>query len=143
MAAKAQKGLQFRRKLSLLRNITGSKSVTERGIILDSISHITSLMHQIESMKKHLLKEHQAVRVEKDGKGFLVNVTCEKNGNSNLVITSVLQVFHDLNLSVTQASIDCQCRISMKASVVADDDDDLCLTVQDLTQPLTKAILDN
>uniref|UniRef100_A0A7N0T4H4 Plant bHLH transcription factor ACT-like domain-containing protein n=1 Tax=Kalanchoe fedtschenkoi TaxID=63787 RepID=A0A7N0T4H4_KALFE len=138
-SSKPQKGLRLDRKLSVLRAMTRSKSVSEEGIIADTVAHIASLMRQIESLERDLV-ERQGIKVEKAEQGFKVGVSCElQNGfNPNSMIASVFQVFDNLNLNVAQASIACHGWFSVKASVLADHD--RRVNALDLTRALNETV---
>ncbi|KAL7129839.1 hypothetical protein ABFS83_13G094300 [Erythranthe nasuta] len=108
----------LRRKLHILRTLTKSKSVKKSSIIMDAYHYIYNLKLQVEAIKKeyqYLTNHIQEVKVEKlvGTAGYLgVRIACKKGEE---MMTSILEVFEEMNLDVVQARFTCNHLFAMEA----------------------------
>ncbi|KAJ8762007.1 hypothetical protein K2173_006609 [Erythroxylum novogranatense] len=132
MVSRLQRRITLRRKLRILRTLTCSNSVQKRSIIRDALLYICKLKLKVEAIKRELSKlaaiegeylslmkqphlPKREVKVQSDGKVFVVRAICEK-GEGKLV--SILETFEEMGLTVLHARVSCNFYFSMEAIVV-------------------------
>ncbi|GAV57607.1 hypothetical protein CFOL_v3_01144 [Cephalotus follicularis] len=146
-----QRRMALRRKLHILRTLTGSKSVKKSSVIMDALLYIYKLRLKLEAIVREysylmaikreyikLIKYVQVpkeVNVDKIGEAFLVKVRCTKEGD---MLVSILEAFEDMGLDVLQANVSCNSFFAMEAIVAANDKK--CRDVRDISQSIIEAI---
>ncbi|KAE8689461.1 hypothetical protein F3Y22_tig00110937pilonHSYRG00064 [Hibiscus syriacus] len=151
MANKLQRRAAFHRKLQLMRTLTNSKSVKGNSSILNVLLHFHKVRVKLEEIQRDyrnliairneyftLLNQLQIpkeVKVEKNGKEFVVKVGCNKGGDT---LVSIVEAFEELGLNVVQARVCCNHFFSMEAIVV--DQHQETTEIKDITQAVLKAI---
>ncbi|KAI3902559.1 hypothetical protein MKW92_031803 [Papaver armeniacum] len=139
-----QKGLQ--RKLRILRDLTGSKSVRMNSIILDAFDYIKQLKLKVEALNNqylHLISRIHPpteVKVERIGNnGFLVKVNCKKEKD---LMVPILESFEEKGLNVLQLNVSSnQSTFCMEA--ITEDvncENSYYLDVRDVTETVLQAL---
>ncbi|XP_026460381.1 uncharacterized protein LOC113361316 isoform X2 [Papaver somniferum] len=139
-----QKGLQ--RKLRILRDLTGSKSVRMNSIILDAFDYIKQLKLKVEALNNqylHLISRNHPpteVKVERIGNtGFLVKVNCKKEKD---LMVPILESFDEKGLNVLQLNVSCNQSSFCMEAIIEDVncENSNCLDVRDVTETVLQAL---
>ncbi|RZC74243.1 hypothetical protein C5167_049724 [Papaver somniferum] len=139
-----QKGLQ--RKLRILRDLTGSKSVRMNSIILDAFDYIKQLKLKVEALDNqylHLISRIHPpteVKVERIGNnGFLVKVNCKKEKD---LMVPILESFEEKGLNVLQLNVSCNQSAFCMEAITEDVDceNSNYLDVRDVTETVLQAL---
>ncbi|KAL5709848.1 hypothetical protein ACHQM5_020485 [Ranunculus cassubicifolius] len=94
-------------KLQLLRSLTHSHAQNNTSIVIDASKYIENLKKQVQRLNQDIAttSSFPTVVVETLEKGYLVNVSSEKNCPGLLVF--ILEAFEELGLSVLEARVSC------------------------------------
>ncbi|KAJ8898879.1 hypothetical protein K2173_008188 [Erythroxylum novogranatense] len=122
MASRKQKKAALYEKLQLLRAATHSTAENKTSILVDASKYIEELKGKVESLNQEMETTEATsslnqlpvqVTVETLEKGFLINVSSEKNCPGLLV--SILEAFDEIRLEVLDARVSCSDNFQLEA----------------------------
>ncbi|GKV02227.1 hypothetical protein SLE2022_314800 [Rubroshorea leprosula] len=120
----SRKRASLYKKLQLLRAATNSTAVSKTSIVVDASRYIEKLKKKVDRLNQEVTGTSSPsstsenplpmqVNVETLEKGFLINVSLEKNCPGLLI--SILEAFEDLGLDVLNAKVSCAENFQLEA----------------------------
>uniref|UniRef100_A0A0E0DQ36 Plant bHLH transcription factor ACT-like domain-containing protein n=1 Tax=Oryza meridionalis TaxID=40149 RepID=A0A0E0DQ36_9ORYZ len=122
MVSREQKRASLHEKLQILRTLAHSHAVNKMSIISDASTYIKDLKQKIAALNKELgcaknmnicEEPSPVVRVQVLDKGFLINVFMDKSSPG--LLSSILQAFDELGLTVIEARASCSNSFRLEA----------------------------